>query len=131
MNKDIAQKWIDALRSGKYQQGRGFLHSNKGMCCLGVLCDLFDPKGWHEGEEVTSTSIPDTTLYYGYEAGQGSTSSHYLPGSVVSWAGLHNSFGVHVFAADKLTIDLANVNDQPDSTFAQIADLIEKNWEVL
>src|ERR1043165_7751454 len=30
------RKWVAALRSGKYKQGRDVLYSPKGYCCLGV-----------------------------------------------------------------------------------------------
>ena len=42
MKKSIADKWVEALRSGKYKQGEGFLHSesNNTYCCLGVLCEI-------------------------------------------------------------------------------------------
>lgn len=40
MRKDIKAKWIKALRSGKYAQGKGQLHTGDKFCCLGVLCDL-------------------------------------------------------------------------------------------
>ncbi len=37
--------WADALRSGKYEQGEGNLITVDGeYCCLGVLCDIVDPK---------------------------------------------------------------------------------------
>ena len=41
MNPEVKQKWIDALRSDKYEQGSGKLRSVTGYCCLGVLCDLY------------------------------------------------------------------------------------------
>ena len=41
MNSEIKAQWVEALRSGNYKQGRGFLHSKSGTyCCLGVLCDI-------------------------------------------------------------------------------------------
>lgn len=44
------RKWSKALRSGKYKQGKGRLKDSEGrFCCLGVACDLADPKGWCEG----------------------------------------------------------------------------------
>lgn len=51
MNKRIKNKWIKALRSGKYKQATGALKKvdEKGKetyCCLGVLCDVIDSKGW-------------------------------------------------------------------------------------
>ena len=51
MKRDLCLKWIKALRSGIYQQGRGRLRLHlrgEGFryCCLGVLCDLYDPSKW-------------------------------------------------------------------------------------
>ena len=44
MTKDeIIAKWVEALRSDRYEQGRGFLCKNDKYCCLGVLCDLVLP----------------------------------------------------------------------------------------
>ena len=47
MNKDVKAAWVQALRSGKYQQATGYLRdiipaSGKqyGYCCLGVLADI-------------------------------------------------------------------------------------------
>lgn len=39
------KKWLAALRSGKYKQGRGYLleiddQGNKTYCCLGVACKV-------------------------------------------------------------------------------------------
>ena len=31
-------KWVEALRSGKYRQGRGQLQTAGRYCCLGVAC---------------------------------------------------------------------------------------------
>ena len=40
MKPEIKQKWINALRSGEYEQGRKSLRDRNKYCCLGVLCDL-------------------------------------------------------------------------------------------
>src|SRR3990167_9242979 len=45
MKKSYAMKWIAALRSGKYKQGKGALHQvdrsrYHKYCCLGVLCEV-------------------------------------------------------------------------------------------
>lgn len=37
MPKKIADKWLSALRSGKYKQGRLKLRIHNTFCCLGVL----------------------------------------------------------------------------------------------
>lgn len=34
------QKWIAALRSGKYKKGINALHRGNRYCCLGVACKL-------------------------------------------------------------------------------------------
>lgn len=44
--KAIRTKWCEALRSGKYEQGTGYLRANDKFCCLGVLCDVIDPLEW-------------------------------------------------------------------------------------
>lgn len=50
MRPEIARKWVDALRSGKYQQGKhrlGTVKENGDIeyCCLGVLCEVAVAEG--------------------------------------------------------------------------------------
>jgi hypothetical protein len=46
MNPNIKAQWVEALRSGEYQQGSGMLKyyddeiDEARFCCLGVLCDI-------------------------------------------------------------------------------------------
>lgn len=37
MNQVIKERWIRALRSGRYKQSQGRLYDGEGFCCLGVL----------------------------------------------------------------------------------------------
>jgi hypothetical protein len=37
------RKWVKALRSGKYAQGRIRLQDGENFCCLGVACKIFAP----------------------------------------------------------------------------------------
>lgn len=59
MNAEIKQKWVEALRSGKYQQGRNRLKSGESYCCLGVLCDVLTKDGaisrrsWKDSKNLT------------------------------------------------------------------------------
>lgn len=47
MNQEIKEKWLAALRSGKYKQGKTVLRSQDDCyCCLGVLCDIQDSGQW-------------------------------------------------------------------------------------
>lgn len=39
--KKSIEKWVQALRSGEYEQGINQLQSRYGYCCLGVACDVF------------------------------------------------------------------------------------------
>lgn len=38
MDAELKGKWVKALRSGKYKQGKGVLCDRGKHCCLGVLC---------------------------------------------------------------------------------------------
>ena len=68
MNAEIKARWLEALRSGKYQQGRYVLRTaDNTYCCLGVLCDLLDPSKWTKGD----ITIPGG-YYWQYEGWGGS-----------------------------------------------------------
>ena len=63
MNKDYRDRWVTALRSGKYKQVFHALRAateneEEGHCCLGVLCDVYDSTRWGEWEEVVSLPAP-------------------------------------------------------------------------
>lgn len=38
--KKFKEKWVKALRGGKYKQVIGALHKDGGFCCIGVECHL-------------------------------------------------------------------------------------------
>lgn len=45
MKPAMKDKWVKALRSGKFEQCNSVLHDGKtGYCCLGVLRHVADPK---------------------------------------------------------------------------------------
>lgn len=47
MDKELKTKWVAALRSGKYKQGRGEYRSDDGCyCALGVLLNVMAHYGW-------------------------------------------------------------------------------------
>ena len=51
------KKWIDALRSGHYEQCQGQLKYRDSHCCLGVLAEVHGEASWtatdHELDEDT------------------------------------------------------------------------------
>lgn len=64
MNKDVKEKWVTALRSGKYKQGQGCLRRGDDHCCLGVLQDLYhrttgveDDLPWGGSANPTSSAV--------------------------------------------------------------------------
>ena len=107
-----ARKWVDALRSGEYQQGRAYLvrMSPEGWqhCCLGVACEL----AAESGAPVRREEYPDVVRFNN----EGSA----LPDSVAKWLGLRSRCG-H-FENDAKALYLENDNGK---TFAEIADIIE------
>lgn len=107
-----AQKWVDALRSGKYRQARNFLRSDDSFCCLGVACEISGLGAWSEDAYLIN------------EWG----GNKLLPGQVQKWLGLKDSVGCIVDNGEDT--HLAWMNDH-GSTFEQIADLIEAHAEEL
>lgn len=44
---EFRKRWIEELRSGKYEQGKGALRNSEDKyCCLGVACTLLPDVGW-------------------------------------------------------------------------------------
>jgi hypothetical protein len=55
MSPAYKQRWLDALRSKKYRQGKEHAaHAEDRFCCLGVLCDVIAPKRWKFSEALWS-----------------------------------------------------------------------------
>ena len=139
MNPEIKQKWLNALRSGEYPQGRNDLRNGDGFCCLGVLCDIYvkeNNKSWMKYEDDADECIPfdelNDTLENSYDHLFLDGEPQLLPQSVMNWAGLESgSPEVKVNndepdAFGSLKRKLADLNDS-GATFATIADLIEKS----
>ena len=112
MNKNIKTKWLEALRSGEYQQAQRNLKRGDSLCCLGVLCDI-------HAKETNNTWKPHSIgnrSDYSYIGKYGE-----LPNEVIVWAGLNNSEPI---VGDTTLIKL---NDNLYYSFNQIADEIEKH----
>ena len=99
MDKPLVERWVAALRSGKYSQTTGALGDAKGYCCLGVLCDVAKPEAWHD-------TVPG---YHEYGSG-------YI-----------NATGIAAMEFPELAYyqdNLARKNDE-GASFTEIADYIE------
>ena len=102
--RELWQKWIAALRSGKYEQGKGILRdSSDKFCCLGVACNIYDPDGW---EKEPNASV----IGYGTPL-----NISYMPVEV------RQAFGLHGYRQE----GLVRMNDR-GMPFEEIADWLEK-----
>lgn len=114
MNQDVKERWVAALRSGKYKQGNGMLRIDGAFCCLGVLCDVVNPSGW--GAELPMGSSGHVAVYFGEQTAG-------LTPEVMALAGLDCDLG------DRVSIDgerdLLSTHNDCGKTFEQIADAIE------
>ena len=112
MKKEIADKWVAALRSGEYKQGRGQLRKGKYFCCLGVLCNLHA-----ESHLDIAAKQMRPSRYMGHGG--------VLPQAVMEWSG--------VDAANGRLPDGSLLDEHNDTgaSFAKIATLIEKHWQTL
>lgn len=54
LTKKQKQDWIEALRSGKFKQGKNFLHDKEddSYCCLGVLAKINECKIWESDKQL-------------------------------------------------------------------------------
>ena len=119
MKKEIAEKWVAALRSGDYKQHTSFLANaaRTEHCCLGVLCEL----AVKDGVEM-EVLYEDTRTYTRFD-GEGS----HLPDCVQDWA---DTYGVSPVTARCSLDRLAHMNDC-GTPFEDIADVIEEHWETI
>lgn len=108
MKKITKQKWVNALRSGKFEQGRGRLCIDEKYCCLGVLA------------KITGNLVSGPYNMAGF--GKGIVKSYsILPVKNDKYAklGLPKKDMNHLIA----------LNDSWEYSFKKIADWIEENIE--
>ena len=125
MNKKNAMKWVKALRSGKYKQGReSLVGENKGecqYCCLGVLAKI---NGFSEddmgGHALLTHDLVQTCEIRSESGDAFDEDGDNIPEGIRLRVGrTNNSFD-----------NLAGANDG-GASFKAIATWIEKNYEKL
>lgn len=119
MKVEWKDKWLKALRSGKYTQTRGVLNRTiessersgtpVGMCCLGVLCDVFAKEGLGEWKGIDVDG--DRKFIY-----KDHTQVTQPPYSLLEEIGL----------SDTAVETLIGLNDRQRKSFDEIADWIEQ-----
>jgi hypothetical protein len=142
MDQLIAKKWVAALRSGKYKQGKGVLHDQdkNTYCCLGVLCDLYVQENNNKDSYCEQRMLSDSSIVTAFDRITGT-----LPRDVRMWAGINDDNGEFKYDKpipsrdtsyfrDEQTCLLTSMNDGEyghDFTFEEIANIIEEQWRQL
>lgn len=129
MDPEIKAQWVAALRSGDFQQGKGVLHrvtdvngngtETHEFCCLGVLSECAVAVGKAERK------FGDTGYFRYYDPADDEFggNGHYLPRVVKVWAGFRDANPSLMYEGDFHS--LAELNDDFQLSFSEIADLIE------
>ncbi len=127
-NRENICAWVDALRSGRFKQGRSRLAIRFGgeeeHCCLGVASVLAMESGvsvdceWTVSTRAMATDGEQQAVFTW--AGEDRESS-FLPDPVATWLGLPSIPLVGVVHS------LSALNDGGHD-YNQIADLIEAEW---
>jgi hypothetical protein len=106
MDKKLKNKWVKALESGKYSQGKRALKNNQNeYCCLGVLLEV-------AGKKFT----------------YGNTNQQMLCGYKQKWTGtLPTSFQKKWGIPDAVQDNCMVMNDLKGWSFKEIAKWIRKN----
>ncbi len=126
MEKKQMQKWVKALRSGKYKQASDVLKKKDdsgkavGYCCLGVLCEInkVDDEFINENCSIDPVELRDTLGLRDSE------------GSAFDDEANHTQLRIRVGLKTKRFESLAHANDA-GASFKAIAAWIEKNYKSL
>lgn len=128
MNKEKLRLWIDALRSGEYEQGRGGLarrfdpNGSWQYCCLGVACEVAIKDG---------LDLAVSEGYGGSKPYGAAKETGFLPDEVVQWLGVDEANPV-VLSDDPASQDgfqyVAFLNDTCRWDYGMIAEALEKTY---
>ena len=130
--------WVEALTSGEYAQGQGWLRTTIGdeteddrFCCLGVLCDISGLGEWRSNPD------PSQGMFYVVEGSIFADTN--LPEAVREWAGLRTPHGTYdkgedfnpkdpTTFADQQTLTMLNDNG---ADFEEIAAMVAQERGIL
>ena len=138
VNKAALLRWVERLERNEDPQGKGYLKSEQGMCCMGVAADEFAEelglnvsvveKGGSEWGSNGEDLINITQYSWGFPDGHSDMTRSVLPDPVVHFLGLpDNNPSVTV---DGLSQCLAHLNDHKNLSFPEIAALIRAEFDL-
>jgi hypothetical protein len=119
MDPELKKKWVEALRSGKYEQTKECLHNDDGYCCLGVLADI---KGVEWKREVGEELGEKTFVFYEEEYDTTKQFDTGIPNYWINVPSVENHL-VHMN-------DGSLYHEIESKTFAEIADYIENSVDI-
>lgn len=121
INKERVMLLVDALRSGKYKQGKASLgkqsQDGEENCCLGVACEVAIENGLELDKEYT-----ENIVFYDNEA-------TILPNSVRKWYGFkYNNPELLTGLGFVHGVPATMVNDEYGYSFEKISDMFKKTY---
>lgn len=149
MIKEVADRWVAELRSGKYRQTTGYLNVVRseneeypvGFCCLGVLCEIAVSDGIVSRSAEASVDSRNGEYVFMNYGDEDSALPPYpvldayrMEGSMVPLPRYRISEFVELNGYPPLAslgqVSLVDLNDA-GVPFTTIADIIEEFWEEL
>ncbi len=111
------KRWLQALRSGRYQQTTKDLCNLQGHCCLGVACEIFKRDLGLRKHKAPNGQDRWSYRYNNY---------HFdLPPDVQDSLGLSTRSGHFDQIVNIPYVNLSDINDCSGTDFRGIADFIE------
>lgn len=143
MDQKYKTKWVNALRSGKFTQGKSILHNmdDDSYCCLGVLCHILEGEGLLRTDvvqESVSGQMYNAQRFGALKNFEMDSDVGLLPNAASKIVGLteYDEYDEEQFNDDPsitftdrdgepMTACLSSANDTYNLTFSEIADAIE------
>ena len=118
--EQFREKWLRALKGGRYKQTTNYLKNDNGYCCLGVACEIYNKNFTDKLEiEAFENSYGNGSVVF---IDNGSYDS-VLPPRVKKALGLQTQSGDFKYK-NGASCSLVDLNDS-GKTFKEIAKLIE------
>lgn len=117
MEPELKSKWVAALRSGEYRQGKDALHKDGAYCCIGVLCKVAGADMSGQEHDIINRDED------GEWASRANPTAWFDEGLFTEDEEL-GSLGAHFGIGSKVEGMLIDMNDSKGRSFHEIADWI-------